>query len=96
MSGLIIVGVGPGLGASVARRFAAEGFGVGLVAGKASTLPEVADTLARFDVPIAAWPADAGRPDRLERALGACWWGAGTVDWEVSHRMVLPRTPVAR
>ena len=65
----MIVGVGPGLGASVVRRFAAEGLGVGLIARKASTLADVADNLAPFGVPVTTHRADAGRPDELERAL---------------------------
>ena len=69
MSALIIVGGGPGLGASVARRFAAEGFGVALIARKASTLADVAGTLAAYGVPVTTHRADAGRPDELERAL---------------------------
>ena len=89
MSGLIIVGVGPGLGASVARRFAAEGFGVGLIARKASTLAEVKDTLTPFDVPVAAWPAEAGRPDQLERALAAAVQDHGVPDVVVYNAAII-------
>src|SRR6478735_2138437 len=89
VSALIIVGVGPGLGASVARRFAAEGFGVGLVARKASTLVEVADTLAPFDVPIATFQADAGRPDQLERALAAAVQDLGVPDVVVYNAAII-------
>jgi NAD(P)-dependent dehydrogenase (short-subunit alcohol dehydrogenase family) len=67
--GLIIVGVGPGLGASVARRFAAEGLGVSLISRRASTLAAVESSLARYAVPVAVHPADVGRSDQLERAL---------------------------
>lgn len=41
MSSVIIVGVGPGIGSSVARRFAREGFTVGVVARSRSTVDAV-------------------------------------------------------
>jgi NAD(P)-dependent dehydrogenase (short-subunit alcohol dehydrogenase family) len=69
VTGVILVGAGPGLGASVARRFAREGFGVSLVARRASTLAMIQDTLAPYDVPVAGYPADAGRTHQLEQAL---------------------------
>ncbi|CAF4607995.1 unnamed protein product, partial [Rotaria magnacalcarata] len=34
----IVIGVGPGLGASLAKRFAAGGYSVGLIARKESSL----------------------------------------------------------
>ncbi len=71
MSGLIVIGAGPGLGSGVAQRFAAEGLGVSLLARKPATLAQVADTLASYDVPVSTYPADAGRPDQLQRALAA-------------------------
>ena len=71
MSGLIVIGAGPGLGSGVARRFGAEGLGVSLLARKPATLAQVAGTLASYDVPVSTYPADAGRPDQLQRALAA-------------------------
>jgi NAD(P)-dependent dehydrogenase (short-subunit alcohol dehydrogenase family) len=71
VSGVIIVGAGPGLGASIARRFAREGFSVSLVARRASTLAVTRGTLASCDVPVAVYRADAGQVDQLEPALYA-------------------------
>ncbi len=71
MSGLIVVGAGPGLGAAVARRFAAEGVGVSMLARKTATLGAVAGTVAAYDVPVSTYQADAGSPDQLQRALAA-------------------------
>lgn len=87
--GLIIVGVGPGLGASVARRFAREGLGVSLVARRATTLADVEASLARYDVPVASYPADAGRPDQLEQALAAAVDDHGVPDVVVYHAAII-------
>ena len=45
MPTIVIVGVGPGIGTAVARRFAREGFAVGLVARSTSTLDTAVDAL---------------------------------------------------
>lgn len=71
MSGLIIIGAGPGLGASVAGRFAREGLGVSVVARRASTLAQIQAALALYDVPVDGYAADVGEVRQLERALAA-------------------------
>lgn len=43
---ILVVGAGPGIGASVARRFAREGLSVGLIARDASRLSTLASSLA--------------------------------------------------
>jgi NAD(P)-dependent dehydrogenase (short-subunit alcohol dehydrogenase family) len=52
MPGVIIVGVGPGIGATVARRFAREGLVVGLIARSREP--------SRLSCP--PWPAPAATP----------------------------------
>jgi NAD(P)-dependent dehydrogenase (short-subunit alcohol dehydrogenase family) len=43
MSGAVVVGAGPGIGAAVARRFARAGLSVGLIARSETTVKAVAD-----------------------------------------------------
>jgi NAD(P)-dependent dehydrogenase (short-subunit alcohol dehydrogenase family) len=64
----VVVGIGPGLGAAIARRFHRGGFPVGLIARRAETLQELADELGDR---TAAAPADAGDPRALESAIEA-------------------------
>ena len=42
----LVTGVGPGLGASLARRFAREGFAVGLLARHSAFIEELAREIA--------------------------------------------------
>jgi NAD(P)-dependent dehydrogenase (short-subunit alcohol dehydrogenase family) len=65
MSGVVIVGAGPGLGASIARRFAREGMSVGLIARRDPPLDRVVSSLG----PVAVSRALADTAD--EHALAA-------------------------
>lgn len=69
MGSTIVIGAGPGIGAAVARRFAAEGLPVGLIARKQSTLDTVAAGLS--GVPVAAFTADVRDDVALRSALDA-------------------------
>jgi short-subunit dehydrogenase len=71
MSGAVIVGAGPGIGASVARRFAAAGMPVGLIARTAGSTAGVRAALAAAGVTVAEATADAGQDDQLTAALDA-------------------------
>lgn len=71
MSGLLIVGVGPGLGRSVAVRFAREGLPVSLVARRDETLAAVAADVAPLGVPVSRHRADAGRAEDVQAAVAA-------------------------
>lgn len=63
MSGAIIIGAGPGVGAAVARRFCREGLPVGVVARSPATVEATLSTLA-------AGPAHGATADAAdERAL---------------------------
>ncbi len=85
----IVVGAGPGLGTSVARRFAGEGYGVSLVARRAAALARAAGALASYDVPVASYAADAGRSDQLEPALLAAIAALGAPDVVVYNAAVI-------
>ena len=47
--GAIIIGVGPGIGISVARRLAREGLTVGMIARSAATIDAALHELSDFD-----------------------------------------------
>jgi len=80
-----VVGAGPGLGASVARRFADAGASVGLVARSASFLDDLAaDITAETPGEAVATPADVTDPDDLSTAVDALRDAAGPIDALVS------------
>jgi NAD(P)-dependent dehydrogenase (short-subunit alcohol dehydrogenase family) len=64
----LITGVGPGLGASLARRFAREGFQVGLVARKPDFIEALAGEISATGPSAFAVVADVGHP---AEAIGA-------------------------
>lgn len=73
----VVIGVGPGLGAAVARRFAKGGYAVGLMARGADKLEPVERAITEAGGQAASVPADAGNPRsvaeafaRLRSALG--------------------------
>jgi NAD(P)-dependent dehydrogenase (short-subunit alcohol dehydrogenase family) len=74
---VMITGVGPGLGAALARRFAGEGFRVGLVARKADFIEALAGEISAAGSPALSLVADVSRPaeaaaavDRVRADLG--------------------------
>ena len=71
MSTLAVVGAGPQLGMSIARRFAREGFSVALLARHRDPLEERAEELRDSGVDAAAFPADVTDPDSLRSSLAA-------------------------
>ena len=73
MPGAVIIGAGPGIGTSVARRFAAAGMPVGLIARTAASVDaaRAAVVAAVPGVTVAGATADAGQDDQLTAALDA-------------------------
>lgn len=66
---VLITGVGPGLGAALARRFAREGFGVGLVARSADFVESLAGELSATGSTAVGVTADVSRPDKAAAAV---------------------------
>lgn len=64
----LIVGVGPGLGAALARRFASGGFRVALVARRPEFSDQLARELSSLGQPSLAVAADASRPAEIAAA----------------------------
>jgi NAD(P)-dependent dehydrogenase (short-subunit alcohol dehydrogenase family) len=69
MAGLVVVGVGPGIATSVARRFGAEGMPVGLVARSQDSVDTARETLSRAGVEAHGTTADAADETQLKAAL---------------------------
>lgn len=66
----LVVGVGPGLGGSVAERFAREGFAVGLVARSERSLAPAARAILEAGGTVLEQTADASDENSLGRAVG--------------------------
>ena len=64
-----IVGVGPGIGLALARKFGGEGFEVAMMSRRAKALAQYATTLTESGVGAHAYPADAGDPASLAAAF---------------------------
>jgi NAD(P)-dependent dehydrogenase (short-subunit alcohol dehydrogenase family) len=73
MGGVVVVGVGPGIGLAVARRFAREGMSAGLVARSEATVKAAAEQLGGADVlPVTADVTDeVGLRTALDRVVEA-------------------------
>jgi NAD(P)-dependent dehydrogenase (short-subunit alcohol dehydrogenase family) len=72
-----ILGVGPGLGAAVARRFAREGFAVGLLARNAKSLAPVQAELEASGARALPIPCDAGDAASVAAAFATLRHGLG-------------------
>ncbi|MGW1991462.1 SDR family NAD(P)-dependent oxidoreductase [Embleya sp. NPDC001921] len=69
MSGAIVVGVGPGIGLSVARRFAREGLPVTVLARTAETIDRATAELASSGARVRGIRADVTDEQALRKAL---------------------------
>lgn len=65
----LITGVGPGLGAALARRFAREGFRVAVVARSADLLDELAREIAAAGGSAISMTADVSRRDEIKSVV---------------------------
>jgi NADP-dependent 3-hydroxy acid dehydrogenase YdfG len=86
---IAIVGAGPGLGRSIARRFGREGFAVALISRSAANLAALAAELRRTGTEAAGFEADVRDRPALTGALTAAAQRFGPVD-------VLEYSPAAR
>jgi NAD(P)-dependent dehydrogenase (short-subunit alcohol dehydrogenase family) len=77
---IAIFGAGPGLGASVARRFAAEGFRVALVARRKERLDALVGQLAGEGIDVAGFAADLSRPGEIPLLIATIRERFGHID----------------
>lgn len=82
----VIAGVGPGLGASIANRFASEGVDLGLLARSADYLDDLADGMETdHGVAVATVPTDLAEVEQIDRAFEVIRDELGPVDVLVNH-----------
>jgi short-subunit dehydrogenase len=74
---LLLIGAGPGVGGAVARRFAADGYHVTLVARGTDGLAKLAGDLAVTGAAIDTLTADASDPDGLRAVLASAYASDG-------------------
>ncbi|WP_433475933.1 SDR family NAD(P)-dependent oxidoreductase [Spirillospora sp. CA-142024] len=92
MAGALIIGVGPGIGRAVARRFAREGLPVGLIARTEGTVRAAAEAVE--GVPVVAGTADATDEVALRSALDEVTGKFGTPDVVVYNAaLIRPDAP---
>jgi NAD(P)-dependent dehydrogenase (short-subunit alcohol dehydrogenase family) len=77
---LLVIGVGPGLGMSVAHRFGSEGYAVALVSRSSTRHADYLKSLADAGVEAAAFVADAADPVALRSAVDAVRDRFGRID----------------
>jgi len=85
----VVVGVGPGIGAAVARRFGAAGHPLALLARKKDALDAFARGLDAEGIRARAYAADAESAASLKDALAAVEHDQGAVDVLVYNAAVL-------
>ncbi|WP_337918538.1 SDR family NAD(P)-dependent oxidoreductase [Actinopolymorpha pittospori] len=89
MSGAVVIGAGPGIGQSVARRFAREGLPVALVARTEATLDAAVRGVAASGVRVIPLVADSTDEIALRAALDTATEGLGTPDVVVYNAAII-------
>jgi NAD(P)-dependent dehydrogenase (short-subunit alcohol dehydrogenase family) len=77
---IAVFGAGQGLGTSIARRFAAEGFRVALVARRKDRLDALVDELGAEGIEAAGFTADLSAPEEIPALIGAIRERFGRID----------------
>ncbi|MGP3964142.1 SDR family NAD(P)-dependent oxidoreductase [Nonomuraea sp. 3N208] len=77
---IAIFGAGTGLGASVARRFAREGFSVALVARRKDRLDALVEQLTADGIEVAGFSADLSQPTGVPAVVAAIRDRFGRID----------------
>ena len=92
---LVVVGMGPGVSAAVARRFGREGFTIAALARRAEALKEQTDALAAAGVTAQGYVADAADAASLADALARVTADHGTPDVLVYNASGVRFAPLA-
>ena len=89
MPGAVVIGAGPGIGRSVALRFAREGMPVALIARNPKTVQDVAEDVSRLGVAVACLTADSADEAALRAALDAAVSQFGLPDVVVYNAAII-------
>ena len=81
----VVAGVGPGLGASLVRKFAREGCQVGMFARSADYLQVLAEEVREADVDVLPVPVDITDPDQVADGFQQVRDAFGPVEILVNH-----------
>ena len=92
---LFIVGMGPGVSASVAALFAQHGYAVGAIARQQNNLDTQLQKLKPFQVATASAVADASQPQSLRQGLDALAHQLGPASVLVYNAAGVSYTPMA-
>src|SRR5689334_14792518 len=90
---LAIVGAGPGLGSSIARRFAREGWSIGLVALRQEVIDAGVAELEPFSVHTCGARADVTDRTAVDRAVGSIVDAVGMPDVVVYNASIYQAEP---
>jgi short-subunit dehydrogenase len=85
----VVVGVGPGIGQAVAKRFGREGYALGLIARKKDSLTGFVEGLGAAKITARGYPADAEHAPSLVDALKAVEHDLGPIDVLIYNAAVL-------
>jgi NAD(P)-dependent dehydrogenase (short-subunit alcohol dehydrogenase family) len=77
---IIVLGAGPGLGLSVARRFGREGYAAALVGGTPEQMQPLVDTLAGEGIAATGHGVDLTDPEDVTRVVRSIGDAAGRID----------------
>ena len=91
----IIVGVGPGLGAALARRFAKAGHAVAVAARNGGKLAGVVDEIAAAGGKAKAYAGDATSENDVQSLFKAVEGDLGAIDVAIYNASGRARKPVA-
>ena len=80
MSTVVVVGAGPGVSGSLAKRYAREGYDVGLVAREVPALEALAEEIRSLGANVGWAPADVSDPEALGQAVTRLAEHTGRVD----------------
>ena len=81
----VITGVGPGLGASLVRKFASEGYQVGLLARSSDYIQTLATEIEASGTKALALPTDIGDSQMVETSFSTIHEELGAVDVLINH-----------